>query len=122
MDKELKAKWVAALRSGQYKQGTKALRIGDNYCCLGVLCDVVGVNWESTAHLVRSAEETHYTAVGTYDDWDGGVLPPSVRDKAGLRYTDPELHYDGDETPISSLNDDAKLDFDTLAQLIEEQL
>jgi hypothetical protein len=39
MDKEWKDKWVAALRSGDYKQGTYQL-INDNneYCCLGVLC------------------------------------------------------------------------------------
>jgi len=33
-------KWVAALRSGKYEQGTGQLRNGDTYCCLGVLCDV----------------------------------------------------------------------------------
>lgn len=38
MPKELKAKWVAALRSGEYKQGIGAMRSADDgYCCLGVL-------------------------------------------------------------------------------------
>lgn len=42
MDKELKEKWVAALRSGKYKQGRMVLRDGNNnYCCLGVLCDLI---------------------------------------------------------------------------------
>jgi hypothetical protein len=41
MDKELKEKWVTALRSGKYKQGRLFLRSIDNeFCCLGVLCDV----------------------------------------------------------------------------------
>jgi len=41
MDPELKTKWLTALRSGDYKQGTYELRTFDNnYCCLGVLADV----------------------------------------------------------------------------------
>lgn len=41
MDAELKAKWVAALRSGAYEQGTRQLVSlnGQRYCCLGVLLD-----------------------------------------------------------------------------------
>lgn len=42
MNKELKAKWVEALRSGKYGQGTGSLHPSDNvFCCLGVLCDVI---------------------------------------------------------------------------------
>lgn len=52
MLKELKDKWLAALRSGEYRQGKAALRKHsksqdesqdarfDMFCCLGVLCDV----------------------------------------------------------------------------------
>lgn len=41
MNQEIKKRWVAALRSGDYKQGTGALRNADNkFCCLGVLCDL----------------------------------------------------------------------------------
>lgn len=47
MNSELKAKWIAALRSGKYKQGRSVLRTADNkYCCLGVLCEVAGLNWQ----------------------------------------------------------------------------
>ncbi len=41
MQAELKAKWVAALRSGKYQQSSDALRTEDGFCCLGVLCDIV---------------------------------------------------------------------------------
>ena len=38
MNPKLKARWVEALRSGDYKQGTKFLRTNEGtYCCLGVL-------------------------------------------------------------------------------------
>ena len=33
--------WVAALRSGEYKQGRKSLKkLDGTYCCLGVKCDL----------------------------------------------------------------------------------
>lgn len=41
MDAELKAKWVAALRSGKYRQGHNALMTDNGYCCLGLLCHLI---------------------------------------------------------------------------------
>ena len=42
MDQKVKEAWVAALRSGKYKQGKDALRKLDNsFCALGVLYDVI---------------------------------------------------------------------------------
>jgi hypothetical protein len=41
VNKELKAKWVAALRSDKYKQGRRSLHnTSGEFCCLGVLCEV----------------------------------------------------------------------------------
>lgn len=38
---ELRAKWVATLRSGNYEQGEGQLRDAKNRCCcVGVLCDI----------------------------------------------------------------------------------
>ncbi len=43
MNPEVKAKWVAALRSGKFTQGRSALKTVDGgYCCLGVLCEING--------------------------------------------------------------------------------
>jgi hypothetical protein len=45
MDKELKQKWVAALRSGEYKQTVGVLKNHENcYCALGVLHDIKDPN------------------------------------------------------------------------------
>lgn len=41
MNPSIKAKWVAALRSGEYEQCAGTLRNDSGMCCLGVLCDVV---------------------------------------------------------------------------------
>ena len=41
MNPDVKAKWVAALRSGEYEQGRVYLHDEDDrYCCLGVLCAI----------------------------------------------------------------------------------
>lgn len=62
MDKELKAKWVAALRSGSYQQtvGRMGLHADDKsfYCCLGVLACLTGT---SSDRLTPSA--------GQLEDW-----------------------------------------------------
>jgi hypothetical protein len=43
--KELRAKWTAALRSGEYEQGKKDLCTPDGaYCCLGVAGKVIGLS------------------------------------------------------------------------------
>lgn len=48
LTKEQKAQWVKALRSGEYVQGKDYLKRVDTdgitkHCCLGVLCDVLGM-------------------------------------------------------------------------------
>lgn len=47
MDEKVKREWIAALRSGKYKQGKKRLRKkrpdGYHYCCLGVLREITGI-------------------------------------------------------------------------------
>lgn len=50
MDPELKQKWIAALKSGEYKQGKSCLHDveQDTYCCLGVLNEVAGYGYHST--------------------------------------------------------------------------
>lgn len=43
MNKELKEKWTSSLRSGNFEQGTDYLCRNGKYCCLGVLCEVAGL-------------------------------------------------------------------------------
>lgn len=40
MLRETRDRWVAALRSGKYKQGTGYLQQNGRFCCLGVLNDI----------------------------------------------------------------------------------
>lgn len=48
LDPDFKVKWLAALRSGKYKQGQRELynKILNQFCCLGVGGDVCGIPLE----------------------------------------------------------------------------
>lgn len=46
MTKDLKQKWVDALRSGEYKQCQLSLKKDNKYCCLGVLACVSDPNFD----------------------------------------------------------------------------
>ena len=84
MNKEIKEKWLAALRSGKYVQSTGALRkpgdAKDSFCCLGVLCDAVDPSgWYHVSHEVAAV------AYGFgQNDRVTTVLPHSIMARAGL--------------------------------------
>ena len=54
MKTAIKDKWVKALRSGEYAQGkghfVTAGKKYDSFCCLGVLADIQGAEWEMNSH------------------------------------------------------------------------
>lgn len=50
MDQEIKAQWLAALRSGEYKQGHGSLENEGQFCCLGVLCHIAWKNGITDRH------------------------------------------------------------------------
>ena len=116
MDAATKAKWVAALRSGKYKQGTGQLRTEDDcYCCLGVLCDISGVGqWVRSEH--DSGEQWAYSCEGYLVT---ALAPDSI-------------YYDGDCRPnrpqgsLISRNDGIasheRHTFEQIADFIEKHL
>ncbi len=50
----LAQKWIAALLSGKYEQGTKCLHSADNkFCCLGVAAEVVfNAQWSEESNRI----------------------------------------------------------------------
>ncbi len=55
--REWNKKLVAALRSGEYRQGQRKLRDGDKFCCLGVATDLAckaGLQEWDEAHINRN--------------------------------------------------------------------
>jgi hypothetical protein len=118
MKEDIKAKWLSALRrkNSKYKQTHAVLRDFSGYCCLGVLCDLyakeTGAKWEERSDL------------DAFDMLDNGwVLPVEVQKWAGLlSRSGGEVIVDGKSVTLSEVNDDLKLSFLQIADIIEEQL
>ncbi len=106
MKPDIKQRWLEALRSGKYKQGTHSLSSNTGqYCCLGVLCDI------------HSKETGTPWVYGHYMElW--ASLPDEVQLWAGLHSCDPVA---GDKA-LSVWNDATLVGFDGIADLIEEHL
>jgi len=125
MKPEIKKRWVAALRSGNYKQGTDVLRSNDKFCCLGVLCDLHAKETNTDWEPVSSILERH----SKYLD-NVSFLPIAVADWAGLQNSSPDVAVSDkfkeitdtktfDTTSLVSLND-KQIPFNTIADLIEQ--
>ena len=123
MNQYVKQKWVAALRSGEYKQAGGRLRKGDCYCCLGVLTDLYDKDIQNDNHEWYE-EDGHYGYAS-----DGvtveATLPESVMKWADLKECNPvvrEERMGKSLTSLAYLNDNEGLDFNQLADIIEAQL
>ncbi len=79
--------WVAALRSGKYKQGQGYMRSrNDTYCCLGVLCEIEGVQWAPDKQCYgyytkdRRSASLHLYFGDSGVSMEGDISPCSVHD------------------------------------------
>lgn len=114
MKQDIKQAWVNALRSGDYEQGRGALRQGDTYCCLGVLCDLA-----VKAGVIKQTEGPYDYVYGpTPYGSAAAFLPDTVIDWAGLDSHNPVITYGED---LAALNDDG-CSFLQIATLIDEHL
>jgi hypothetical protein len=117
MNEEIKRRWIEALRSGRYQQGTQYLRQGDRYCVLGVLCDL----YATDAWIAPEDVNDPYWYLDARE-----ALPEEVVDWAGLPDENPYVLVemaDGNTYPrdLGSLNDTGH-SFRVIAALIEDQL
>lgn len=112
MNPEIKERWVAALRSGDYKQSAGHLHRNNSFCCLGVLCDLAARDG-----IVR-AEGESYVAVNNEDDDACSFLPVVVQEWAGLDSCNPSVK----ERQLATYNDSLAYDFKRIADLIEGSL
>lgn len=144
MNPEIKSEWVAALRSGDYKQTKDVLSDGQGFCCLGVLCDLAVK--KGVAKFVPNDGDgvTYFT---DDDEWDGDMdntsLPSGVAcwaglvDETGCAITDPRVPFPDEDlralgvissfksdkgvAHLATLNDKGKT-FVEIADLIERDL
>lgn len=97
MNPEIKALWVKALRSGEYRQTHGLLYHNGGYCCIGVLGKALGVQLENK--LPR--------------DLRTSVLDIQAMEKAQLS---------SDEADAFALMNDEGYSFVAIADKIEEKL
>ena len=129
MNPEVKQKWIDALRSGDYEQGSEKLRSVTGYCCLGVLCDLYArehdTQWEFRGYDELSDETNPHPMDYWYFDEHSEFLPESVMNWAGLKTHNPPMRVDSDDgfytDEIANLNDSGYT-FNDLSKLIEQQL
>lgn len=136
MNPEVKQKWIDALRSGNYEQGSEKLRSVSGYCCLGVLCDLYAqeynTEWKFKSYDDDTDEENPYTYDYWYFEEQTEFLPYSVMDWAGLKIPNPEVRIDKDvegldedeslyQESLADLNDSGYT-FNDLSKIIEQQL
>lgn len=110
MDSQLKTDWVAALRSRKYKQGRFYLKnFDDEYCCLGVLCDIIDSSkWEKTTKEKNPA----------WTSSNGEKLRTSFNNKDLEKIGLTEKEQD----KLISLNDDNSATFSQIADYIEHNI
>ena len=113
MNKEIKAKWVAALRSGDYVQGKGKLRSDGKFCCLGVLC-----NLHAQAHPAIAAMQQD----GTSYMGKASFPHKKVSNWAGLEDCgDNRVSINGISNSLAEHNDCGRT-FLEIADAIESQL
>ena len=83
MNKDIRDRWIAALRSGKYKRGAGMLRRKsqdgrDGFCCLGVLCDVYDPDpeWKDPGPGGNAYEYGDQAMVG--------ALPTAIQETVGM--------------------------------------
>ena len=94
-------KWIKALLSGEYQQGTGRLKRDGNYCCLGVACDVYRKTTKKGRWFRREDAGDHSFLKA------GAQLPEVVSEWFGLDQYDPIVGHTSDgparSNPVGAL-------------------
>lgn len=117
MNPEVKADWVAALRSGEFEQnqyGALSIEIDGKvkHCCLGVLC-VLAVREGIIPAPETNTLEVYKYKYGVYGSTT--YLPKPVREWAGITERSTESN-------LAEMNDEMCFTFQQIADYIERVL
>jgi hypothetical protein len=105
MDADIKNKWVEGLRSGDYQQGRRVMfDIETNCACaLGVLCEVMKLP------VLEVKGNRKLYVFGSVANVNGHSIPEGY---AGLEFADINR--------VITMNDEWRMDFDSIANYIQE--
>lgn len=120
MNQEVKQLWVAALRSDNYKQGIRNLRIRDNFCCLGVLCDL----FDNTLWVGVMGNTGVFTFLDTRAVLPGKVSQWAELGNSQLQEGNPisiSISMDDNLSSLIKMNDNGS-SFEEIADVIEKYL
>jgi hypothetical protein len=125
MNSEVKEKWVAALKSGEYKQTQYALHDNEGFCCLGVLCDLYSkefseVTWEFDDKLKMYVFQRERTELPSCVSVWAGIN--TLHGNAAVTFRDEDCQNGERATNLMDLNDEWLMSFDKIADIIQEQL
>ena len=103
---ELRVLWIAALRSGDYRQGKGCLKTPDGaYCCLGVLCEIAGIIDED-GQLIGA----HSNSIG--------IMSADFAEHMGV--TPNGMHRSGDwSRQLTIMNDQLGFSFTLIADALD---
>ena len=122
---EIIERWCRALESGEYKQGKGYLceetDVGPEFCCLGVLCDVMGVPYTVFNDNINGGRRVRHYAEEEYSGTTG--LPTVVLRELKIRNS--EAFYENPNTPYTptslALINDRGASFTEIARLIRSR-
>ncbi len=113
LPKEFAEKWVKALRSGVYTQGSNQLfnERDNSYCCLGLACEIAG----HTKNIKR------YGALGYIDHYNSKTKRSAMFPNIPNELYGGERNRENLPLILAKMNDDAK-SFSEIADWIEENV
>lgn len=116
MNQDIKSKWVAALRSGEYEQDTKVMhRGGKCFCALGVLCDVSDKGeWVPVLGGEYNSFKTNGSSIASI--YQSSWVTPSISFIRAIEWDTREMEN------IVHMNDIEKCTFEEIAAWIEENI
>ena len=108
-----KKTWLAALRSGKYKQGREYLHSDNKFCCLGVAYDARGGKWNDyNETLIGQCDKLLSQFIG-----DKPPVPKNV-----MRVLEQINNNQTVEDYLIKLNDNKEWSFKQIANWIEKHL
>lgn len=115
-------KWVEALRSDEYLQGTGLLAVQEGgstfYCCLGVACELFRKENELD---ISPKSELHKGRMALLYESEKYHLPPQVQEWLGLSHADGGYLEEDDSTTTLANENDHGATFEEIATIIESE-